>query len=308
MDNFNYDSYLVNLLSSTPTTSMAADAKGASISYTDNVANGTQTATIDARASYLMFGGFCNDPFTDRNIPFVDGYAVAPFVLGNGNWNEPLTKTSTSAARVGTDLQLAVTSAMLPISRSYFYISPFYQTDFRGIAQIGGADFAWEPFAPEIALGTSAKGDPNAYYTFIWQFKAEAELTDVSNPGLTNLIKGNHTWIGETTSATLGILPLNAQNEKSWGDIAGRISVNASAEYYYDTQTGANAPYYTASINYKLGPCKQTSGQQSREIAAATAACTIQGSSAISFEYDWGTNKDTLVKTNQYLVKFNYAY
>lgn len=190
------------------------------------------------------------------------------------------------------------------IKDSYFYASPFYQTDFRGLAQIGGADFAWQPIAPELALAASAKGNP--YYAFVWQFKGEAELTGVSNPGLTKLIKGDHTWIGETTSATLGILPLNPQI--NWGAIAGRVSLNASAEYYYDTQTGVTAPYYTASIQYKLGECKQTSGQKSPQSDAATAICTIQGSSAISVEYDYGTNKDTLVKTNQYLVKFNYAY
>ena len=75
MDNFNYDNYLIN------PTSTAADAKGASVSYTDNKAMANQTATIDASASYLWFGGLCDSPFSDRNIPFITGYAVAPFVL-----------------------------------------------------------------------------------------------------------------------------------------------------------------------------------------------------------------------------------
>ena len=106
--------------------------------------------------------------------------------------------------------------------------------------------------------------------------------------------KGDHTWVSETTSATLSILPLNSITQKYSGAIAG-------AGYYYDTQTGASAPYYTAAIQYKLGECKQTSDPKSPQTAAAAAICTIRGSSAISFEYDYGTNKDMLVKTSQYL-------
>jgi hypothetical protein len=46
---------------------------------------------------------------------------------------------------------------------------------------------------------------------------------------------------------------------------------------------GRNVRYYTAALQYQLS-----------------------SNTSVSFEYDTGTNKDTLVNTNQYLVKLNY--
>ncbi len=59
---------------------------------------------------------------------------------------------------------------------------------------------------------------------------------------------------------------------------------------------------------YKIGPGKSKNGKSEPQLAAKAFACQVQGSSSISFERDWGTDKDTMAKVNQYLIKFSYAY
>jgi hypothetical protein len=168
-----------------------SQAKGLSISYTDNINADTQTAVINGRVSYLLFGETCEGLLGE---PYVSGFGFAPFASSNGTWNEPLTakatgttsagktititttKTSNSALRGGADFQLTLETEFALIQRNYFYVSPFYQTDYRGLAQIDGVTLAWEPAAPLLLLGSGASND---YFQFFWQFRAEAELTDV---------------------------------------------------------------------------------------------------------------------------------
>jgi hypothetical protein len=296
LDNFHYALVPNN-------TTTAADAKGASVSYTNNQLAGTQTAVVNGRASYAILSALCDNPSANPSNPYIGGYAVAPFVSSNGTWNEPPTKTSTSALRGGVDFlfKLETTKSLIP--ENFLYVSPFHQTDFRDLARIDGVNLAWEPRALEYALGASAVG--NAYYAFLWQFRGEYEWINVSNPGLTNLTKGEHDWIGETTRVNFALFPLNAY--KDWSPlIGGRFAVIGTAQFYYDARTGTEVQNYSAMLQYKLGECKKAT--DSTAAATAKTFCTIQGSSSISFEYDWGTDKDTLVKVKQYLVKLGYAF
>jgi hypothetical protein len=82
-----------------------------------------------------------------------------------------------------------------------------------------------------------------------------------------------------------------------WTDFA-----HLHREYFYDATNGVEARYYSAVVQYKLDQCKKDSTK------SADLPCKIQGASALSFEYDWGTDKDTLVTTKQYLLKLSYAY
>jgi len=127
------------------------------------------------------------------------------------------------------------------------------------------------------------------------------DLVNVTNPGLTNLAKGNHEWIGGEARPNLALFPLNSAI--AWPQwLGGRFALIGTFEYYRDTVTSNEARYYSAVLQYKLGECK-TDPKMSTDLP-----CSIQGSSAVSFEYDWGMNKDTLVATKQYLAKFSYAY
>jgi len=301
LDNFHYlvDPSAPNSTDSSAST--AASASGATISYTNDHVAATQNATINGRLSYLIFGDTnCDVPNTRE--PFLYGVALAPFISSSGTWTEPLKKTSNSAVQMGADFQAAVSTANLSpiLDFSYLYASPYHQTDLRDLADINGILFAWEPVAYQLSMDAAPLNN-NPYYGFFWQLRAEAEIVNVNNPGLTGLAKGDHDWFGETVRANLALLPSNTQID--WGEfLAGRVSLIGTAQNFYDTETSKAANYYTAELMYKLGPCVQSTS------TASKAACAVQGSSSISFEYDWGTNKDTFIYTKEYLIKLGYAY
>jgi hypothetical protein len=285
-----------------PTT---ADAKGASISYTDNRVTNSQTATINGRVSYLMLGLQCQQSEgTSPNSPYVGAIGVAPFISSNGTWMEPPGKTpSNSAIKGGMDFQLGYftlgnTNQFPFIQRQYFYVSPYYQTDYANLARISGVTLAWEPVAPQLWLDS---GPVTPWFSFFWQFRGEAEFVSVDNHGLTNLVDHHYDWIGETTRANLGLFPVVFANQ--WPEwLGGRIALIGTAQYFYDAYSGIAERNYSATIQYKLGQCKKDTTKSS------DLPCAIQGASSVSFEYDWGTDKDTLVTAKQYLLKLNYAY
>jgi hypothetical protein len=326
--------------------SSVAKAKGLSISYTDNIQGNNQTATIDGRVSYLLFGinschflaetAYINTlengkPKVDQNgkpiltpvpdplSPYIQGFGFAPFVSSNGTWNEPSTqsatgtttagktitittkKTSNNALRGGADFQM---SWFTPgeISQQFFYVSPFYQTDYRGLAQIDGVDLVYEPTIRHLLINEGYIDNNISYLT---QFSAEAEFTHVYDTGLTQLVKGQHAWIGETARPNLTLFPGGpAAYPDAWFNnwVAGRISLIGTQQFFWDADTGKTAAYYQAVLQYKLGACTVQKNPD------PDLPCKVSGSSSISLEYDWGRNKDTDVKSNQILVKLGYSY
>jgi hypothetical protein len=339
---------------SADTQSPNAAAKGASLAYSDNRNASTQTANINGRISYIVFGRQkCLPPPMapgyggDIDQGFISGFAVAPFISSNGTWSEPFTslttttkassnksisgtastvsvsngnktvtttttskgtittttaKTSTSALRFGSDFQIAAFSNTYYGNwLNFFYASPYYQTDFRGAAEIGGVDFSWQPVNPQLYLGVAA---PNDLFSFLWQLKAEAELTQISNPGYTAFTSaGRHALFGEQIRANLALFPFNSGKDDPFDKwVAGRFSLIGTQQYYFDVATKQNAPYYTAQLQYKFGACKAAKG------ALPDSPCSVQGSSSLALEYDWGRDKDTYVKTNQIKVTLNYSY
>jgi hypothetical protein len=256
----------------------AGNAKGASVSYTDNRLNSTQTATIDGIVSYVLTDAAClNDPIPLG--PYVSGYAVAPWISANGTWNNPKKVGEHSAAKVGLDVQIEGAYTP-PFDRQYLSVSPYGQTDFRDEARAGGVDFAWEPVQHLLFLG---QGRPiNDFIGGFWQLRAEADLQNVENPGITNLIKGNHEWLGGTVRANVFLFPIASEHQwPSW--LLNRISLITTAQYFKDAQTDKPIQYYSAALQYKL----------SSDVS-------------LSAEYDNGTMKETLVKAKQYLVKLNF--
>jgi hypothetical protein len=316
LDNFHY--LLV------PTTSSSSDekggsnagAKGASISYTDN--SGTQTASVNGRLSYLAFSQYCGVPYGERDVTYIHAFGIAPFIDANGTWNDPVKKGTNSAVQAGVDLVVALDfpSSTLPIpATQYIYLSPFHETDFANVADINGAVLAWEPQNIDWALGVATKGN-NPYYNFFWQFRAQASWSDVSNVGYTNLTLGNHGFLGDIVRANLAILPSSPNNNlfPEWVNqwIVGRFSLIGTMQDFRDVIVAKNYDYYSATLQYKLGACTTQSnsgdGAAAKPAAADSEPCKINGSSSISFEYISGTDMNTLVKANQYLVKFSYAY
>lgn len=141
-------------------------------------------------------------------------------------------KTSTSVLRFGADFQTSLETTqflggLLP--EHYFYVSPFYETDYRGLAQIDGVDLSWQPVSFPLHLGVAPT---QSVFSFMWQFKAEAELTQVNNPGYTDFITGGkHALVGETIRANVALFPLNSGvSFGEWMDnwVAGRFSYRHS--------------------------------------------------------------------------------
>lgn len=293
LDNFYYDLDPHAAASS-------ADAKGATASYTSDRLAKTQSATVNGRASYLFFGAHCQD---NPREPFVLGYAIAPFVAANGTWADPPKKGTNSSLRGGTDIGIAVSTTEWLIQDHFWYLSPFYQTDFSGLARIQGATLAYEPVALRLGLGATGAGSP--YYSFFWQFRGEADWMNVTEPGLTNLTKGDTVHYGAILRAHFGLFPIRDEAHL-WPDwLVGRFSVIGTAQYFRDSRTYADLPYYSVALQYKLGSCKPPDPSAAK--TAEIAQCVIPGTSSVSLEYDKGTNKDTLVKVNQILVKLGFA-
>lgn len=318
LDNFHY---LIVPPSSSASSSdqkggSAASAKGASITYTNDRNAGTQTAAVNGRVSYLAFGEYCGPPYFE-NGPYIHGFGIAPFVDGNGTWNEPVKQTSTSSLQTGVDfvagLELPGQGA-LTSSEQYLYLSPYHQTDFRDVADINGVVLAWEPQVLAWRLGAATKAT-NPYIDYFWQFRAQAQWSDVSKVGYTNLTTGNHELLGDILRLNIAFLP-GSTNEifgqwlSNW--VVGRFSLIGTVEDFRDFTGTKSYEYYSANLSYKLGPCvvppSSDDGSGAKPAVAVSPQCAVSGSSSLSFEYDWGTDINTLVPAKQYVLKLTYAY
>jgi hypothetical protein len=219
----------------------------------------------------------------------------------NGTTTTTTKKVSLSALSVGADFQALLITQDLPFTENYFYVSPYYQTDYRGLAQVAGADIAWEPVVDRLV--NSGIVDEN--FSYVTQFRADATISHVYNSGLTQLTQGQHAWIGETARPNLTLFPLVPSSDKDpdwiseW--IRGRISLIGTQQFYWDADTGKTAAYYQAKLAYKLGACTVAT------TAPKGTPCAF-GSSAISLTYSWGRAQDTYVKANQILATLSYSY
>jgi hypothetical protein len=275
-------------------------------------------------APFVSSNGTWNNPFTTTTVVTTlpnkrtspgttatiasDSVTTKTIVINKGSTVTTTTsKTSTSAIRLGLDFQANVHSPILT-SENFFYASPFYQTDYRNLAQIGGVDVRYEPvyynpYAPILGVN---EGYIDNNISYITQFTAEAEFTHVANPGYTALTKGEHAWLGETARPNLVLFPAGPnQYSDDWFNnwIAGRISLIGTQQFYWDADSRRTANYYSAILQYKLGACTVSKDNPDRD-----RACETSGSSAIALEYDTGRDKDTNLRVNQWLVKLSFAY
>jgi hypothetical protein len=301
--------------------------------------NGSAMA-LDPAGQPIQVGG-------NTTVPFVTGFGFAPFIDSNGTWNEPVTTTTTSATAsnkrtvasttttrsanglttttiiptktgqvttitkkyalsalsFGADFQFYVPSFNLPIQQNFFYVSPYYQTDYLNEANITGVNVAWEPVVRHILND----GIINSYAYFYTGFRPEADFSNVSNPGLTLQTKGEHAWLGETLRPNLTLFPLidapTSDNDWFTTWVRGRLALIGTQKYFWDAATKQPAQFYQAIVQYKLGACTvDPTGVK------GGGPCAISGSSAISFEYDWGTDINTLIKQNMWKVALNFSY
>jgi len=173
------------------------NATGASVTYTNDRVAKTGTLAVDGQISYVLFRNLC--PETPKQyIPFISGWAVAPFVSASGKFTSPRAKSEESSTKVGVDNQFELARSFgifgdFPL-RQVFTFSPYYQTDFRGEARAYGFNGYWDAYDLRYHLGGYLKTDP--YLGWFVQLRGETDIRQVDIPGVTGLTKSNYEWAG----------------------------------------------------------------------------------------------------------------
>ena len=262
----------------------SSKASGASVNFTKDYVAGSTTANIDGMISYVFRHPCLPPPNDDKDLhrPYLSGFAIAPSITAHGNLNEQHRDKEKSSLVFGLDTQFETFGGRF-LDYSYLTISPFAQTDLRGIANVGGAKVYWDPTLLALRLGGN-RGWVSENFDWFWQFRAEADYVSVSRVGETNLVTGNYQWLGATIRANATLFPGNTSVPEF---LQNRIHLIATIQKFWDARAGGSIYKYTGAVAYNL---------------------SNDGSSSVSVEYDRGTDKDTLAGIQQYLVKLNYKY
>lgn len=275
-----------------------SSAKGASISITNDGIGNTTTASINGRVQAIVYyqnplipcvNGKVGDPYTpiDFNKQHY-GLAIAPFLDAQGTETFPFKKTDTSNLQAGVDFQVSIFGGPL-FDHQYLIATPYYQTDFRGVASVQGFQAAWEPIAPDVHLGGYI-GVPNPYVGWYWQFQAMVDVKNVTNVGATGLSRGEYDWVGTTVGAHFVLFPGRASTEPDWvspvpSSLLDRFYANLTLNSFWEQSRSLSAAWWEAELGYNI---------------------TTDGKSSISVKYDGGKNKDTLIEMKKYMLSLNY--
>lgn len=275
-----------------------ASAKGASFGVTQDDIGHTNTAAVNARVQAILYyqdpltpcvNGKVGDPYTpiDFSKPQF-GWVIAPFVDAQGTETFPLKKSDTSNLQAGVDFQASIYGGPL-FDHQYLIATPYYQTDFRGVADIQGFQLSWEPIAPDVHLGGYI-GVPSPYLDWFWQFQAAVDVKNVTKAGATGLVKGQYDWIGMTVQAHFLLFPSRSTVEPDWispvsPSMLDRYYANFTLNSFWEINMGISALWYEVEVGYNI---------------------TTDGKSSISLKYDGGKSKDTLIETKKYLLSLNF--
>jgi len=278
----------------------STNAKGASISVTKDDAVDQTTVALNGRVQAVIAsndplssckGGKVLDPWAGAAAKTQSiQYAIAPFADGQGTITNPRKKGEASALQSGVDFQVTL-NGWGPFDRQFITLSPYYQTDFRGLGKIEGAKAAWEPTLPQVNLGGRI-GVPSEPIDWFWQFRAEYDGRRVVDAGATGLTNDAYQWVGAVVQVHVNLFPSRSDVIPSWQspvpDLVDRVYLNVMANYYSDARRGGqNIHLFETELGYNL---------------------TTDGKSSISVKYDNGTDKDTLASLRKYLVSLNYKF
>ena len=253
-------------------------AKGASVSYTDDRVTEIRTAEIHGVASYVIARDPCapRPPGVGIYDPFVSGYALATWLSADGKLSSDPSKEK-SALKVGLDAQAEIFSGAI-FDAQYVTFSPYYQTDFRGLANAYGGSATWQPYLLGWRLG-GRYTQFSSWLDFFWTAKAEVDYLHVTTPGLTDLKPNtDYAWLGGMVRLTAFPLP----------DLFNyRLSLIGTYKQYWDARSQQEINLASAAVAYNI---------------------TEDGSTSVSFEYQRGTEKATMKFLDQYLATLNYKF
>jgi hypothetical protein len=252
-------------------------AEGASLSITNDRLTNTQTAEINGIIGYVR-----RDPCVHRpdgvgvTDAYLSGYAFSPSVAAHGTLGSNPAREK-SDVRVGLDAQFEIFSGAI-FNSQYFTVSPYYQTDFRGIARAYGINVTWEPYLLTMRLG-GRPGWLSPWIDFFWTAQAEVDIFHVEKSGLTDLTSGtDYAWFGGTVRAYVYLLPQQLQR---------RLVLTGNYTHFWDERSGRNIWLAWSTLAYNLNE---------------------EGSAAVSLEYAKGTDKATLRDMDRYIAKLNVKY
>lgn len=277
------------------------DAKGASISWTKDYLASTNSIAVQGFGSYVLtrqeIGDFIATPNSSGKVEAplqLSEYAVAPFVFANGTTTQPRKKSERNALQMGFDTQMELVGGGF-FSVQNLDISPYFQTDYRGLASIVGLTTLWEPYKLDWRLGGSYKNEPQllAWY---WRAIAEADFLYVNTPGLTNFARNtDYARFGGTLQAN-GVLFANMSTVPQ--QLCGRISLFGSVAFFENATKGTPLHNWHGEIDYNLNgaPAFATVGCE----GGKSPESGPQTKTTLALTFDEGTDQKTLEKRRKY--------
>jgi hypothetical protein len=213
-----------------------------------------------------------------------------------------------------------------------FSLLPYYQTDFRGYASIGGVQALVEPYDPNIYLGSAwTTGRPQIFDGY-WRLIGDANPIWVDNAGLTSF--QSHTTYGLVGGIVQlrGTLFANTPNIPK--ALCGRISVLGSfqpmwdASNYQETITIGKHNYVNtvhggylnnvhAEVDYDLvgKPSKvnehcdgSSPDSQPQDKTAKSFLDSQSFDASLSLTYDTGVDFSTYQKSNKFMLGLTLLY
>jgi len=297
----------------------AGSAIGASLSYTSNdfvqslvsTKQGPEIKT--ASSDSLIFSGLASYAFipsdgntwigdiASNHVDFVPTFSL----YGNGNWDHP-TKTfgDTSVLKIGPDFNFATTPLSVDNQfYNFFGISPYYQSDFYGLARAEGASVSWTPAYQPLYIMSSPFENAKYINGYI-EPRMEYTYLNVDIPGQTNLHHGTYDWVGGAVRAYIFPFP---NDSKYWPPFIGnRLLFTGTFQNYWDENSGIIARLYTATLQYKL-VCTTKNEPPTGSTPNTKEFCNA-GSPSLTLRYDYGTDRDTLQEIKKLSLQFTYAF
>ena len=281
------------------------DGKGASFSYTEDIENKSRAASVQSFTSYVLarqyFGG--SGVEASQGLPQLSAAAYAPYLLMNGTLTEPRKNSERSALQFGVDTQYELWGGGL-FSLQNVGFRPYFQSDFRGIGRMEGAQFLWEPYKEQVNLGARYDVRRPKLVGFLWRVIGEADVLHVDRAGLSDYITGRtYSWLGATLQTRMVFFE-NYALVPDW--ICGRFYANGSYQYFWDASSRMSVSDIQAEFGYHLSnkPTPSTVGCRS----SAPGASEPLGKTSVSIVYNKGTDRDTLEKREKYKLQLNYQY
>lgn len=259
----------------------ASKASGASFSWTENQLANTQAYNIQSYVGYVVARQLdLYAPPNSGSMPYVSKWAIAPWAYANGILNAPEKPTDKSALQFGGEAQVEI-SRLGPFAITDFRLAPYYQTDFRGQGDSQGFDLLIEPYNLDVLLGGADHSVLNGLAFFYWRVIGEMDVRHVNDPGLSNMLPNTqYAWMGGNLLLKTTLFP---DSDNIY--IANRINLTMTAQGFDSVAARSNLYNLIAEIAYNLDPA---------------------GNSSVSFQYSHGTDKSTLLFSDQYKVQLNF--